>query len=304
MDNITIDGNLRGIFAASLTPLKNDLSIDLPAMIKHCKWLLDNGCDGILIFGTTGEGISFSLTEKKETILYLVEQGIPSHKLIVGTGLCAYTETVSLSQFSLDNGIKKLLMLPPYFYKNVTDDGLFNYFDRVIKELGIRECKIYLYHLPTISPIGFSFELIERLITKYPEVVVGMKDSGGDWTHMQQIMTRFPSFNLLPGTETYLLNILKAGGLGCISASVNITVALAAEVYKNWQNKDMTNQMNEIINIRKTVAVFPMIPALKSIMSRKTGKANWQNVRPPLVKMVKEDSQKLYNDLSRFKLTL
>ena len=292
------------MIAAILTPLRNDLTIDLPMIVNHCKWLFEKGCNGLLIFGTTGEGNSFSLTEKKEAISYLVEKRIPPNKLIVGTGLCAFTETVSLSQFCLDKGIKNLLLLPPFYYKEVSDRGLFNYFDRVIQEVDERECNIYLYHFPTITYIGFSLELIEQLTKKYPDIVVGMKDSSGDWQHMQQIITRFPNFKLFSGTETYLLDILKAGGQGCISATVNTTATLAADIYQNWQNKDMTLEMNELIKIRKIIASFPMIAALKSIMAEATGKQEWKNVRPPLVKFDDNDFNKLYGELLKFNLKL
>jgi len=270
-------------------------------MSDHCSWLLNNGCNGLVIWGTTGEANSFSLDEKKEALSFLVEKGMPKEQLLIGAGLCSFTDTVSLSKFALELGINNLLLLPPFFYKNISDDGLYNFFCRVIKELADTNCRIYLYHIPPVSQIGFSFSLLERLIKDFPETVVGIKDSSGDWGHMQQLIKKNPGFKVFAGTETYLLDILKMGGPGCISASVNITAQLAGEIYNNWKDEKISQKMNELIEIRKTIEAYPVIPALKSIMAKISGREEWKNVRPPLVSLDNKNTEKLLIELSKFR---
>ena len=180
-----------GVFAAALTPQKKDLRVDYEAFIAHCKWLLMNGCNGIAVLGTTGEANSFSVKERIELLDRLIESGIPPDCLLVGTGCCAIPDTVELTRHAVDHGVGGVLMLPPFYYKQVSDDGLFTTFDYIIQQISDEHLKVYLYHFPKMTAVPFSNAVVERLIRTYPDTVVGMKDSSGDWEHMKFLCENF-----------------------------------------------------------------------------------------------------------------
>lgn len=270
-----------GVFAATLTPLREDLSIDFDALIAHCKWLLSNGGNGIALLGTTGEANSFSLEERIEVIDRIIESGIPGDKIMAGTGCCSHTDTIRLTKHAVDRGIGGILMLPPFYYKQVNDTGLANYFDLVINGVNDERLKIYLYHFPSMSSVPFSTPLVQHLIKEYPGVVVGMKDSSGDWDHMNEILREIPGFKIYAGTEKLLLRTLREGGAGCISATANVTIGMAAEVFKNRESDHADTLQDQLSKVRTAFEGHPVIPVLKQMMFEWTRNPDWLNVRPP-----------------------
>ena len=279
MDNELPDG----IYAASLTPLRKDQSIDHAAYAEHVRWLLQHGCDGVALMGTTGEATSFSVAERQEALERLLADGFSHGRLMVGTGCAALPDTIALTGHALHCGIAHVLTLPPFYYKNPSDDGLFAAFDQLIQAVGDARLRVYLYHFPQMSAVPFSNALIERLVTAYPDTIAGLKDSSGDLKHMLEVVRLFPGLRFLAGTERYLVEVLRAGGAGCISASVNITCSLTHMLYRMWPTGDTSALLQTIIGIRQVIEALPVIPALKFIMAQLTGRSAWQNVRPPHV---------------------
>lgn len=271
----------QGVFAAALTPLREDFSIDHTAFAEHCRWLLAHGCNGVAPMGTTGEANSFSVTERVEALDRLIDAGIPPERLLVGTGCSAIPDTVALTRHAVALGAGGVLALPPFYYKNVSDDGLYAAFDQVIQQVGSRHLKLYLYHFPQMSGVALGHALVGRLVRNYPDTVVGIKDSSGDWNNMQTTCEMFPGFRVYAGTERFLLPILRAGGAGCISATTNVTCALAGQVYTKRAAADADALQQRLTAARDAIENYPVIAALRRLTAERTGQAAWRNPRPP-----------------------
>jgi len=283
----------RGIFAASLTPLKSNLSIDTELMLEHCHYLLQNGCDGLVIFGTTGEANSFSVRERIELLDVLLAGAMPPHKLLVGTGCCALPDSVELTRHAVKNGVGGVLVLPPFYYKNIRDEGILNAFDRLIHQVNDDRLRVYLYHFPKMAVISFSHSIIQRMVETFPNIIVGMKDSSGDFENMKKNHNVFPGFDVYAGTELVLSDILQIGAAGCVSASTNLTSRLAAGVKNAFPGEESTVLQEKLHAIREEFEKYPMIPALKQMMARKTGNASWINLRPPLMPLGERNGRAL-----------
>jgi len=283
-----------GVLAAALTPLDTSLRPNHNLMAAHSRWLLDNGCDGLAILGTTGEANSFSLPERIEIIESLVDNGIPGEKLLPGTGSCAVTDAVELTRKALDAGARGVLMLPPFYYKNPSDEGLHAFFSEVIQKVGDECLKIYLYHFPRMSATPITHGLIEMLRRDYPETVVGVKDSSGDLDNMLSLARNFPGFCVLAGADDLLLPVLQGGGGGCITACANVGSKLAADVYAgHLAGRNVDDAQARLVAVRREISAFPLPPALKTLMARHTGNDEWLNVRPPLTRLSEEQKASL-----------
>src|ERR687893_490982 len=277
--------DLKGVLAAVLTPMDEDLSPDYPAFAAHCQRLLASGCHGLSVFGTTGEANSLSVEERLATLQALVERGVPPEKLLPGTGSCALTDTVRLSQTALEAGTAGARVLPPFYYKGVGDDGLFRFFAEIVERVGDDSLRLYLYHIPQMTGIDLGLPLISRLIDAYPGIVVGTKDSSGDRERIMTLCREFPDFSVLAGTETLLLETLRGGGEGCISATVNVTSRLARRVYDAHAagKVDEADALPErLTQLRASIEAYPVVPALKRLMAVLTADDEWRNIRPPL----------------------
>jgi 4-hydroxy-tetrahydrodipicolinate synthase len=267
---------MKGVLAAALTPMRDDLSVDRAAFAAHCRRLLDDGCHGLAIFGTTGEANSLSIDERIDAWTHLVEDGIPAEKLLPGTGACALPDAVRLSRAALELGAPGMLALPPFYYKGVSDDGVFRFFAELIERVGDDRLRVYLYHFPAQAAVGFSLELIGRLLDAYPGVVAGTKDSAGDAARIERTCREYPGLEVFSGTERYLLDTLRWGGAGTISATVNLFARQAREVYDLWAaGEDAEAAQASLTEARAVMEGFPLIPALKAVVG-------WPNLRPPL----------------------
>lgn len=269
------------IHTATLTPMHQDLTFNGEMLIRHCQTLLKAGSSGIALLGTTGEANSFSLEEKKQIIDTVVEAGVPADQLMVGTGSCAYTETIELTRHALAKGITDILLLPPFYYKQVNNQGLTNYFQRTIENIADDRMRIYLYHFPKMTGIQLSNELIEGLLKLYPEQIVGMKDSSGDLEHMLSVCHNFPGFKLFAGTEKYLLPVLQAGGAGCISATANVTIGKMAELLEAWQSPEAEALQEALTEIRSAFDGLPFTAILKQYLAHQQHDPQWLPIRPP-----------------------
>ncbi|HDZ49511.1 hypothetical protein LCGC14_0029620 [marine sediment metagenome] len=286
----------RNVWSPVMTPFMSDLSTDDQRFVEHCQWLLDNHV-GLAIFGTNSEANSLPLAEKQRLIKLLVASGIQGADLMPGTGSCSLEDTVSLTRTAVEAGCSGVLMLPPFYYKGVSDEGLFNYFSQIVERVNDSRLRIYLYHIPPVAQVPLSIELIESLRQRYPNVFVGIKDSGGDWAFTRALIERFSSegFEVYAGSERFLLDTLRAGGAGCISATANVNPKAIAELGATWQNSDADNQQQALNRIRSAFEGFPMIPAMKSTKAQATGHDGWHHVRPPLVNL----SDAAANDLQK-----
>lgn len=271
----------RGVYAAVLTPVGDDLAPNTKAFIAHCRWLLANGCDGLAPLGTTGEANSLSLAQRLGLIEASVAAGLPMERCIIGTGSCALTDAVTLTKAVLAAGSTGALLLPPFYYKNPSEDGLFAFFSEVIQRVGDKRLKLYLYHFPQMSAVPVTPALILRLKAAYGDTIAGVKDSSGDWTYTANLLKEIPGFGVYSGSEQFLLANLRAGGAGCISASTNVTAPLAQRVFRAWQQAETDPLQEQLTAARLVLQAFPFQGGLKELVARVSGDAKWVTPLPP-----------------------
>ncbi len=288
---------LSGVLSPVVTPFKADLSPDAQRLTRQCQWLLSQNV-GLAVFGTNSEANSLSVSEKIDLLDRLVEAGVDTARMMPGTGCCALSDTVELTAHAAKLGCAGTLMLPPFYYKGVSDDGIYANFAEVIERVGNSELRIYLYHIPPIAQVGFSVDLIERLISDYPDIIVGIKDSSGDWDNTYAMLERrWEDFRVFVGSESFLLANMRNGGAGCISATANVNPAAIDHLYQHWQDDDADTLQQGLDDVRDAVMAYPMIPALKATVAEFSGDDAWRAVRPPLVTLDRERSSKLADTL-------
>lgn len=275
---------ISGVNCAAATPLNADLTPDLGLFAEHCQRLLAEGCHGIALLGTTGEANSFSTTERKAILEAALKAGISGDQLIPGTGVNAGPETVELTKHALSNGVTRVVMLPPSYYKGVSDEGLFASYARVIEAIGDSRLRIVLYHIPQVSGVPLSQALVARLIAAFPTMVVGIKDSAGDLGNMQAIAAAHPGFAVLAGADPLLLPLLKSGGAGCITATSNLIANSLRTIYDHLDDAALVEPAQARINAWRTLSnSYVQIPTIKAMVGLKTGNAAWNRVRPPML---------------------
>jgi 4-hydroxy-tetrahydrodipicolinate synthase len=293
-----------GVLVPVLTPFTRSGEPDAGRLIAFCRWLLDEGAGGLAIFGTTSEANSMSAAERMALLDRLVEAGIPARKLMPGTGACAVTDAVTLVRHAVGHGCGGVLMLPPFYYKPVTDDGIFAFASTVIDKVGSAALKMFLYHIPPVAVVGWSLDLVGRLIRAYPETVVGLKDSSGDWNNTAALLERYPGFAVFPGSEVFLLEALKKGGAGCITATGNINTRGIARLYANWRTPEADALQAAVTALRKAMQAYPMVPALKRVVAHFRNDPGWTAVRPPMTPLDAAQSTSLLVDLDRLGFAL
>jgi 4-hydroxy-tetrahydrodipicolinate synthase len=296
---------ITGVLAPVVTPFKSDLAPDADRLAGHCRWLLSQNV-GLAVFGTNSEANSMSVDEKIELLDCLIAMGIDPSRMMPGTGCSAITDSARLTAHATRLGCAGVLMLPPFYYKGVSDEGLFRNYSEVIERVGDERLRIYLYNIPPVSQVPITVALIERLLKTYPGIVAGAKDSSGDWNNTQAYLDNFASsgFDVFPGAETFLLQGLRSGGVGCISATANVNPGPISRLFATWQNDDADEQQVQLDVIRRIFARYPMIPALKAAISHYGDNAAWGKVRPPLVELTSEQSDSLIRELDDVGFTM
>ena len=290
---------LSGVLCPVVMPFNKDLSPDQDRFIQQCQWLLAQGV-GLAPFGTTSEGNSLSVDEKISLLDRLVDAGIDATRLMPGTGCCALTDSVRLTRHAVGLGCAGVLTLPPFYYKPVSDEGLYASYAEVIERVGSDGLRIYLYHIPPIAQVGLSVNLVERLVKRYPDTVVGIKDSSGDWDNTRAMLQRrWDDFRVFAGSEIFLLRTLQHGGAGCISATANVNPAAMRQLCATWQGAHAAAAQEALDAVRRIIQGYPMIPALKAIIAAQGGDAEWATVRPPLVALDSEQKRILLAELER-----
>jgi 4-hydroxy-tetrahydrodipicolinate synthase len=297
---------LRGVLAPAVTPFRSDLAPDSERYIHHCSWLLRNGCSGLAVFGTNSEANSLSADERMILLEHLVAAGIPAAKLMPGTGACALSESVRLTAHAVALGCAGVLMLPPFYYKDVTDEGLYRSFAEVIERVGDARLRLYLYHIPPVAQVGISITLIERLLKAYPAQVCGIKDSSGDWNNTQALLKTFAAsgFDVFAGSEVFLLANLRGGGAGCITATGNVNPAAIDALYRTWRSADADAKQAAISATRGVFQRYPMIAALKAAIAHFGADPGWATVRPPLTELTASQAAELVAELEKRGFTM
>lgn len=282
-----------GVLTPVVTPFNADLTPDGALLADHCAWLVENG-SGLAVFGTNSEGNSLSLAEKRALLDGLVERGIDPARMMPGNGACALPDVVELTRHAVGLGCGGVLTLPPFYYKGVSDEGLFRFFAELIEAVGDDRLRVYLYHIPPVAQVGFSLDLIARLIAAFPGIVAGIKDSSGDFAHTRSLLERFPGWGVFCGNEMDLAEAMSLGAKGCISATCNINAGPIAALAQNWDQPDAAERQERINAVRKTVAGFPMIPALKAVAGRFYGRETFAVPRPPLTALGEDEKSRLF----------
>ena len=290
---------IEGVLAPVVTPFGKDYRPDADRFVRHCRWLLKSGCAGLAVFGTNSEANSMSVGEKRRLLEALVAGGVPAAALMPGTGHCALSDSIEMTKAAVDLGCVGVLMLPPFYYKGVSDEGLYRSFAEVIERVGDDRLQLYLYHIPPVAQVGISLELIEKLLSKYPGIVTGVKDSSGDWANTKAMLDSFAKrgFDVFAGSEAFLLDNMRHGGKGCITATGNVNPGPIDNVFKNWRSAEADRLQAGISATRKIVQKQPMIPALKAIVAHFGNDPVWNTCRPPLVELNASQEKELITDL-------
>ena len=333
---------IRGVLAPVVTPFKPDLSPDPERLIGHCKWLLSQKC-GLAVFGTNSEANSMSAEERMTLLDALVGAGVDPARMMPGTGCCSISETVELTAHAVKHGCAGVLMLPPFYYKNISEEGLYRYFSEVVQRVGDPRLKIYLYHIPPVAVVGITPKLVERLLQAYPTAIAGMKDSSGDWNNTKTFLDAFAetarpaptaraasTFDVFVGSESFLLANMRNGGVGTISATANVNPAAIHELYADYNRQncsgvcvkrranrkalgtsasttDLTTLQARLNVVREVFArkSWPsMIAALKQAIAIYGNDPEWARVRPPLVELTTEQARKLAAELEKIEFSI
>jgi 4-hydroxy-tetrahydrodipicolinate synthase len=277
---------ISGVYCAVLTPLNSNLSINSDLHLRHCQSLMQKGLDGLTIFGTNGEASSFSVTQKIKSIEFLLENRIDASNLLIGTGSASLEDAIELTKFSVKIGAKASLLIPAFYFKNVTDDGVIAYYRNVIEQTGDNNFKFLLYNIPQLSGVTINFNIIENLLKLYPNNIVGLKDSTGDMGNMLKMIKYFNDFAVFCGNGALALHTSRRGGAGAITGDANITAKLLSFIIHNFRNeKQIENFENLQVlmeKIRNVLTSHEQISLLKAYYSVADNIDEWNNVLPPL----------------------
>ena len=290
---------IKGLISPILSPFDDNLSFNHEMYKVLAEDLLSSGCAGLAPFGTTGEALSLSNAERINALEYLIKSGIPANKLIPGTGLCNFPDTVNLCRNAIEMGCHGVMTLPAFYYKGVTDSGLFEYFKRLIDEINDPNLKIYLYHIPQVSGVSLSIDLVTKLKNLYPDIIMGIKDSSDNWDNTVQLL-QIEGLVVYPGAELPVIEAIKLGGLGCISATANFNPENIAQVIslcheKKWSEAERLHE--DVKKVRYLFQDYSAIPAQKSMLAVKYNDTRWRNIRPPLIQISEDKEKELMKEL-------
>jgi 4-hydroxy-tetrahydrodipicolinate synthase len=297
---------IRGVLSPVVTPFKADLSPDPQRFVAHCKWLLSQNC-GLAAFGTNSEANSLAVEERMTLLDGLVAAGLDTSRMMPGTGCCSLTETVKLTAHAVKHGCAGVLMLPPFYYKGVSEEGLYRHFSEVVQRVGDSRLRIYLYHIPPVAVVGITTGLVERLLKACPNAIAGMKDSSGDWNNTRTFLDAFAKsgFDVFVGSESFLLANMRNGGVGTISATANVNPAAIHKLYTEWKNADADEQQAKLNVTRDAFGKkYLMIGALKQGIAIYANDPAWATVRPPLVELTAEQAKSLAAELKQIGFTM
>ncbi|MEP9375702.1 dihydrodipicolinate synthase family protein [Aquabacter sp. CN5-332] len=294
-----------GVFCAALTPFNADFSVDTARFVAHCHTLLSDGCDGIALLGTTGEANSLSLDERKALLEATLAAGIAPEKLMPGTGVAALPETVALTRHALANGVTTVVMLPPFYYKGVSSEGLVAAYSQVVEAVGDDRLKVVLYHIPQMSGVPIPHDVIEQLRARYPSVFVAIKDSSGDRANMEAMLERFPGLSVLIGADPLMLPLLAKGAAGCITATSNLVGGDLAFIFRHHADParaaEVAAAQERVAKARNAASIHPQMASLKAVLAARPAGEGWSRLRPPLMPLSGEaeaEVRKAFSEIS------
>ena len=293
---------IHGVFCASATPVLEDGTPDHAAFAAHAKALIGEGCDGLALLGTTGEANSFSLSQRQALLDKVIEAGLDPQRLLPGTSQTNVADTVTLMRHAVEAGVKATVVLPPFYYKGVSDEGLFRFYAEAIEGVGRDDLRVVLYHIPPIAQVGLSVELVGRLLEAFPGIVVGIKDSSGKLESMQQFAGTFPDFSVLAGADPFMLPLLKSGGAGCITSSSNLIGKHLRVVFDHWyepENAALVDAAQARINAWRDLSnAYVQLPTIKAMLAKRRNHPGWTRVRPPLVELSQAEISNVWNKMA------
>ena len=280
---------ISGVFCASATPVLENGAPDHAAFAAHCKALIEEGCDGVALLGTTGEANSFSIAQRQDLLEKVIAAGLDPQRLLPGTSQTNVPDSVTLVKHAVAAGVKACVVLPPFYYKGVGDEGLFRFYAELIEGVGSDNLRVVLYHIPPIAQIGISLELTARLREAFPGVIVGVKDSSGKIESMEAFAKAFENFSVLAGADPFMLPLLRAGGAGCITSSSNLIGKHLRVVFDNWFDDAQAEKVDAAqarINAWRDLSnAYVQLPTIKAMLAKRRNHAGWTRVRPPLVEL-------------------
>jgi 4-hydroxy-tetrahydrodipicolinate synthase len=287
---------LTGVYAAALTPMRDDLSCNCEELVNHCNDLMKRGCRGIVLFGTTGEGTSFSVEERESVIKTVIQSGVDSRRLIIGISCSAIADTVKLASTAIFQRCSAVLVAPPFFYKHVDDAGVVAFYREVIRRVNSSDLKVILYHIPQYSGVPLNLNIIKTLREEFPTCVVGIKESEGNISLTKDILSTFPGFKVFVGNELHISEAVQLGAVGGISGVANAFPELISSLYEYGLDQHKPD-LNEVAQrVIKTLTLFPLFPAIKRTVVAQKGAA-WHVLRPPLMPLDEKQSQALLEAL-------
>lgn len=268
-----------GIWCPSLTPFDDVLRVETGLLAQHCRWLLEEGAHGIVLFGTTGEANSLAVADRCAALEAVLGAGIPPESIMVGIGCCALDDTAALGRHALANGCIRVLALPPFYYKNVPETGVIEAYARAIDAIGDARMRFYFYRIPQLSGVDITPAIIDAVLARFGDTIAGLKDSSGDAASIEDLCRQYARrLDVLVGSERYLSAALALGASGCITATANVFARSLRELYEQ-----PGRQLQERATAERAKLEGPdMIAALKAATSRRTGDARWCHLRPPL----------------------
>lgn len=287
---------IEGLWCATLTPLTSGGAIDHKRFATHVNHLFAQGVAGVAPFGTTGEGQSFSVAERRNGLEGLLAGGVAPARIVAGTGCASLTETIELTRHAVGAGCKACLVLPPFFWKQPDDEGLYAWYARLIEGVADPRLRVMLYHLPQVSAVPLSVDLVARLATAFPGIVAGIKDSEGKWEHTQALLTRVPQLTVVIGHEPDLPRLMRAGGAGTICGVANVYPRLVQALLAPSVTAADEARIASFIEILFAV---PFLAAFKTMVADRTGDDGWRHVRPPLVPLTEDQRRTLRDALRR-----
>ena len=290
LEDYTLAKTLSGVIAAVATPIDENGAPDLKRAIKLARHLLDNGCDGLNVLGTTGEATSFSLDERKAVMDAYKANGMPLERLMVGTGAAAVSDAVALTRHAAELGFGGALVLPPFYYKGVPDDGLAAYIDIIVKSTASKPVPLYLYHYPVMSGLTWHVPLIQRLLESHKSRIVGLKDSSGDMAYARSAAAISKDFAVFPSTEGALIEARSGTFAGCISATANLNADLCGLA---WHKGDQAAQ-DQAVAIRKLFEGKPLVSGVKALLSHIHGDPALARMKPPLAPFSEADKAQVF----------
>ena len=282
----------KAVYSAILTPFNKDLTIDTKLFISHCEFLLKNNIS-LAPLGTTGEANSISISEKLDLIKTIANSDLPKEKIIIGTGNTSFVDAALLTKTSVENKIYSVLLLPPFYYKNVSDEGVYQYYKEIINTVKSTNLRIFLYNIPQVSGVTISIDLVNRLKKEFSDTIAGIKDSSGNFENTKKYK-EIKNFIVYPGSEKFLYDGLHIGCSGCISATTNVNID-AAKLINSFDKSEGESINKKIKSVRDVFEKYPVIPALKAIKIKED--INWSNIRPPLVALSDQQRSNLAKDL-------